>query len=126
MGGRLTTYLKHKDDPKKYQDFYQSYEWRKLSLKIKEQSHFLCEDCWKRDVLAIARVTHHIDLIRTQTGWKRRLDPTNLTAICNVCHEKTHNRLGGQSQNKTKESQLQQIKTNRAATIEELMGGGTG
>lgn len=124
MGGRLTTYLKHKDDPKKYQDFYQTYEWRKLSLKIKEQSHYICEDCWEQGVLSIARVTHHIDPIRTQTGWQRRLDATNLTAICNNCHEQTHNRLGGNSHNKTKEEQLQQIKTNKAATIDELLGGG--
>lgn len=122
---KLKTYLRHKDDPQKLKDFYQSYGWRKLSYQIKASQHFICERCWSEGVLSLVQVTHHIKPIRTPEGWNRRLDPTNLVGLCAKCHEEMHHRhgeLGSKSQKKQK--QQEQIIKNRAATLDDLFNGG--
>lgn len=76
-----------KRDPK-YLRFYNSPQWKMLSAKYLQGQGYRCEDCHR-----IATEVHHIDPIQTVTGWERRLDYTNLRALCTSCHNKAHQRF---------------------------------
>lgn len=85
-------------DPK-YTKFYNSGEWRTLSEKFLSDEEYKCEECQKikeRDRKykpKIATEAHHIDPIQTESGWERRLDYTNLKAVCHAHHNEQHNRF---------------------------------
>lgn len=74
-------------DPK-YSQFYNSVEWRTLSLKRLQDDGFRCTWCGK-----IADEVDHIEEIKTPEGWERRLDPSNTRSLCHTCHNKRHNRF---------------------------------
>lgn len=78
----------NKTRDKKYLAFYNSPEWRMLSSKYMTDVGYKCEDC-KR----LATEVHHIQHIQTPEGWERRLDYTNLRALCVDCHNKVHGRF---------------------------------
>lgn len=75
-----------KRDPKT-QAFYQSPEWRQLSRAYMYKRGFRCEVCG-----GIATEVHH--KIPLRVDWAKRLDETNLMAVCRKCHvaeeRKTH------------------------------------
>jgi 5-methylcytosine-specific restriction endonuclease McrA len=71
-----------KRDPK-YSQFYNSKDWRTLSARYIQDRGFRCEECG-----SIASAAHHIIPIQTPEGWERRMDYTNLCALCDVCHNK--------------------------------------
>jgi 5-methylcytosine-specific restriction endonuclease McrA len=75
-----------KRDPKT-QAFYQSPEWRQLSRAYMYKRGFRCEKCGE-----IATEVHH--KIPLRVDWTKRLDETNLMAVCRKCHvaeeRKTH------------------------------------
>lgn len=72
----------------KYVRFYNSSEWRILSRKILQDQGYKCAWCG-----AIAEGVDHIREIKTDEGWERRLDPTNLRPLCHACHDKRHDRF---------------------------------
>ena len=74
-------------DPK-YSQFYNSKEWRSLSLKRLQDDGFRCAWCGK-----IADEVDHIEEIKTPEGWERRLDYTNTRSLCHSCHNKRHKRF---------------------------------
>ena len=74
-------------DPK-YSQFYNSKEWRVLSLKRLQGDGFRCVWCGK-----IADEVDHIIEIKTPEGWERRLDYTNTRSLCHSCHNKRHKRF---------------------------------
>lgn len=74
-------------DPK-YSRFYNSNEWRTLSLKRLQDDGFRC--AWCR---GIADEVDHIVEIKTPEGWERRLDYSNTRSLCHTCHNKRHNRF---------------------------------
>ena len=74
-------------DPK-YAQFYNSKEWRTLSLKRLQDDGFRCAWCNK-----IADEVDHIIEIKTPEGWERRLDYTNTRSLCHSCHNKRHKRF---------------------------------
>ena len=76
-----------KRDPK-YTRFYASTNWKRMSKAKMQDAGYRCEDCG-----AIAVEVHHIDPIQTESGWERRLDWSNLKALCLDCHNKTHGRF---------------------------------
>ena len=66
------------------------YRWRKVRLRyLREQP--LCERCLKRGMVAEAVDVHH--KVRIADDRSRRLDRTNLEALCPPCH-----RSGAQSE----------------------------
>lgn len=77
-----------KRDPK-YVRFYASSDWKRLSKAKMQDSGYRCEECG-----ALASEVHHIDPIQTPSGWERRLDWTNLKALCLRCHNRAHKRFG--------------------------------
>ena len=57
-------------------------DWRRLRLWYLRQ-HPLCIDCG-----AAASEAHHIETVEDRP--ERRLDQTNLAALCHVCHMRRH------------------------------------
>lgn len=74
-------------DPK-YIRFYNSIEWKTLSMKYIADKGYRCESCRQ-----IATEVHHKIPIQTPEGWELRLDYNNLEALCTRCHNKRHNRF---------------------------------
>lgn len=74
-------------DPK-YIRFYNSVDWRTLSLKRLQDDGYKCVKC-----KAIASEVDHIEPIQTPEGWERRLDYDNTQSLCIECHNKKHNRF---------------------------------
>lgn len=75
---------------KKYIQFYNSLDWKRLSLQYMIDKGYRCEGDGCHN---IATEVHHIIPIQTSEGWERRLDYTNLKALCIRCHNKAHNRF---------------------------------
>lgn len=76
-----------KRDPK-FTKFYASTDWKRMSKAKMQEAGYQCEECG-----AIAVEVHHIDPIQTESGWERRLDWSNLKALCLDCHNKAHDRF---------------------------------
>ena len=74
-------------DPK-YIRFYNSKEWRVLSMTYTQDKAFRCEQCGQ-----VASEVHHVVPIQTDDGWNRRLDYDNLELLCKSCHNDRHNRF---------------------------------
>ena len=74
-------------DPK-YTRFYNSKEWRVLSMTYSQDKAFRCEQCGR-----VASEVHHVVPIQTDDGWNRRLDYDNLELLCKSCHNDRHNRF---------------------------------
>lgn len=74
-------------DPK-YTRFYNSKEWRVLSMTYTQDKAFRCEQCGQ-----VASEVHHVVPIQTDDGWNRRLDYDNLELLCKSCHNDRHNRF---------------------------------
>ena len=72
----------------KYIRFYNSLEWRTLSLKRLQDDQYKCVKCGK-----IASEVDHIVPIQTDEGWERRLDYTNTQSLCIECHNIKHKRF---------------------------------
>lgn len=74
-------------DPK-YIRFYNSKEWRVLSLSRLQFDNYKCVKCG-----AFASEVDHIKPIQTPEGWELRLDFNNTRSLCLECHNKRHNRF---------------------------------
>mgnify|MGYP002479858236 CR=1 FL=1 len=74
-------------DPK-YGKFYRSTEWKTLSRVYLRDQEYKCEVCHK-----LATEVHHVSPIQDEAGWLRRLDYSNLEALCIKCHNKRHKRF---------------------------------
>lgn len=72
---------------KKYDTFYHSTAW-KNARRIKLMNQPMCEVCLSKHTYTIATIVHHKDEIRTEVGWKNRLNQNNLESICLECHNK--------------------------------------
>lgn len=69
----------------KYQKFYHSYRWTKLSRNYRAK-HPFCVRCYQRGLYTRARAVDHIIPIRTQEGWRKRWDENNFQSLCIPCH----------------------------------------
>lgn len=83
--------IRQNDDNLKYYEFYHSKEWKIVSESVKKHYNGLCLMCLldSNDVKSYD-VIHHIYEIRTDKGWKHRLDKGLLIPLCH----KHHNSLG--------------------------------
>ena len=76
-------------DPK-YLTFYRSKAWREMSRAFLQQAGYRCEAHLSIECKGIAYEVHHVKPIQTPEGWDRRLDWSNLEAVCGVCHNLRH------------------------------------
>lgn len=80
-----------KRDPK-YLAFYNSKGkdgWKPLSRAFLQAAKYKCQ-AKLPGCQHIATEVHHIKPIQTPEGWKRRLDWSNLEAVCTSCHNGRH------------------------------------
>ena len=78
---------------KKFGQFYRSKDWITLARWFMQKKQYKCEDCGR-----LATEVHHVQPIQTDAGWERRLDETNLAALCTSCHNGRHKRFSGKKQ----------------------------
>jgi 5-methylcytosine-specific restriction endonuclease McrA len=65
-------------------DFYNSWPWRKFAKRYKE-SHPLCVECEKKDMVVPVKVVDHI--IPVNAGGEK-LDESNCQSLCESCHNR--------------------------------------
>lgn len=92
----MSRYNKSRD--KKYKAFYNSKEWKLLKESYKTK-HPYCEMCQEeakqqgKHTIQLTEEIHHKEPIQTPTGWIRRLEWSNLIALCHNHHDAMHNRF---------------------------------
>ena len=75
----------------RYQQFYNSSEWKALRNYKFGMADGLCEKCKKNGIARAAREIHHV--IPIDEDWSKRLDYENLIALCPECHNAEHERI---------------------------------
>lgn len=84
---RQKNYNSHRD--KKTKSFYNSKDWKNLSRAKLASVAWKCE-AQLEGCTGTAVEVHHIKPIRTEEGWKLRLEWDNLEAVCTHCHSLRH------------------------------------
>lgn len=69
---------------KQIDEFYDSWEWKRLSYDIKKQRGRICECCGATPEHGARIVTDHVKPLRFY--WNLRLDPKNLQVLCDDCN----------------------------------------
>ena len=91
-------YNKYKRN-KEHTKFYNSDEWKLLKEKYLQDQQYRCEKCEELHKLnrkhkrRVAVEVHHKKWLSTPDGWERRLDYTNLMALCHAHHDEMHGRF---------------------------------
>lgn len=86
---RKRAYYKQYDntrEDKEIHSFYFTKEWKKLRYDFMSKHYGICGICGHG-----ATTVHHIEPIKD--NWNRRLDPTNLICVCDICHKAEHKKL---------------------------------
>ena len=73
-------------------EFYNSREWKALRRRALERDAYLCQPCLREKRITRADTVHHI--VPVTVDWSRRLDLSNLEAICRRCHARIHGDMG--------------------------------
>lgn len=85
----INKYRYHKrmyaSDESKYQQFYKSTQWRKMSRHWLERNP-ICVKCYEQGIIRPAQIVDHVHEIKDD--WSRRLDETNLQSLCRTCHNR--------------------------------------
>lgn len=68
---------------KRFQQFYRSTPWRKLSRRWLE-NHPVCVECLREGVIRKADVVDHVEEIRDD--FSKRFDENNLQSLCDYHH----------------------------------------
>ncbi len=81
------TYYKrtHSKHEGKYQQFYRSTAWKKLSHHWL-MTHPLCVSCEAQGIYRKGDLVDHI--VELRDDWTKRLDPDNLQTLCYACHNR--------------------------------------
>ncbi|WP_227002045.1 HNH endonuclease signature motif containing protein [Pediococcus damnosus] len=76
-------YFHRKHSGGKYEAFYHSTAWKKLSYQYK-LANPMCEACLKRGIIRQADIADHV--VPIKQDWTKRLDYSNLESLCQYCH----------------------------------------
>lgn len=76
--------IKPKRDSKSSGDRGYGWDWDQLSRRYRANNPW-CEECLRHGKYTLARDVHHI--VPIQQDRTRRLDVTNLMAVCRGCHQ---------------------------------------
>jgi|SRR5690625_1319520 len=71
--------------------FYGRVQWTRVRSNILRRDEYMCRECRRFGRTTEATHVHHIFPI--ETHWELRTNRDNLVSLCNVCHEKMHNRI---------------------------------
>jgi 5-methylcytosine-specific restriction protein A len=75
--------VRYKKD-KRYAEFYQSMDWKRIKKQALVRDHGLCQRCLDNKKIVTADVVHH--KVPIKSDWSRRLDINNLVCWCHKCH----------------------------------------
>jgi hypothetical protein len=79
--------VRKSDNNLKYYEFYHGKEWKLVSNEIKRKYNSLCLACLLQDdEVNVYDVIHHLYEIKTDTGWKHRLNKDLLIPLCHRHH----------------------------------------
>lgn len=71
----------------KYEKFYHSRRWRRMSRNYRAK-HPFCKLCRQKGLYTHAQIVDHIIPIRTPKGWQKRWDESNFQSLCIRCHNR--------------------------------------
>lgn len=74
----------------RFDDFYNTRDWKRLRQKKYSDADGLCERCKARGIVREGREVHHI--VPLDKDWSLRLDYDNLILLCSDCHAEAHER----------------------------------
>lgn len=75
----------------RFQNFYNSAEWKALRNFKFAQADGLCEHCRAKGIVRQGREVHHI--VSIEEDWNKRLELENLVLLCPDCHNLQHKRI---------------------------------
>ena len=75
----------------KFDDFYNTKEWKMLRMQKYIDADGFCERCMKSGIVRRGKEVHHI--VPLDKDWSRRLDYNNLILLCPECHNEIHERV---------------------------------
>lgn len=78
--------MKRSQEDPKYRTFRNSKAWKLTSKAKLQQCGWQCEAHISPDCPGMACEVHHIKPLKTQEGWDKRLDWSNLMGVCIQCH----------------------------------------
>lgn len=94
--------VRNTEENKKYAKFYNSVEWKALSVYIKIKYNGLCLRClMEYKELKSHDVVHHI--IEVKEDWNKRLYKDNLIPLCHSCHNELHSNYNSDRKEELKE-----------------------
>lgn len=74
----------------RFDEFYNTDEWKALRKKKFEDCDGLCEKCRAQGIVSECNAVHH--LVPLDEDWRLRLDYKNLIGVCYSCHDEYHKR----------------------------------
>lgn len=84
--------------------FYHTARWKKVRALVIQRSGGMCEDCMALFRAGLIRRPHRATMVHHIVELKARpdlaLDPGNLVALCDECHNKRHPEKGGAEEKK--------------------------
>ncbi|MGY5273851.1 HNH endonuclease [Lactiplantibacillus plantarum] len=86
-------------DESKYQQFYKTAAWRRLSRRFLELNP-VCIKCYEDGLIRKADVVDHV--IEIKDDWSRRLDESNLQPLCYRHHNRKTGLVREQRKHQTK------------------------
>jgi 5-methylcytosine-specific restriction protein A len=97
---------------KRYIQLINSARWQKLRRDVLT-AHPLCQRCEEEGRITSATEVHHIrpveEAVTMIDRQQRAYDPSNLRALCNDCHVKTHTELGRSGKEATKKRNARHV-----------------
>ena len=97
----LSDYIKELIEVGKIYKFYKSKEWVELRQDILIDKHWECQECLKLGKYTRADCVHHVNEVKHRPELalsryyidKHGHKKENLVPLCNVCHNKIHEKL---------------------------------
>jgi 5-methylcytosine-specific restriction enzyme A len=68
--------------------FYKSKAWEKCRQLALTRDNYLCQDCFKKNIITAAEMVHHIEELADHPD--KALDLDNLESLCHPCHNRRH------------------------------------
>lgn len=88
---RYKEYKRRKKNDKDYNkanNFYCSDSWIRLRDLMRSEYLGMCVVCWAKNRHRELHTIHHIEELKD--NFERRLDASNLIAVCSSCHKRIH------------------------------------
>ena len=96
----LERYIRQLIAEDKLYKFYKSEDWTELRQRVLEDKHYECQRCLEHGKYTKADCVHHVnevrvrpDLALSRTYRDKDGAHDNLLPLCNMCHNKEHEKL---------------------------------